>query len=279
MTSTQPRKKTLDRVLSQSGAGSRTEARRWIGEGRVAVNGSVVRSPDAWVEPGRDRVSLDGAPLEAAEPVYVLLYKPKGYVTTRRDPEGRPTVYDLIRDVSQFVGTAGRLDLDSSGLLLLTNDHALADRVTSPEHHVEKEYLVKASTLLTDEQLDRLRRGVDLDDGPTRPAAVVRERDSEKYTFFRITITEGRNRQVRRMVEAIGSRVLKLVRVRLGSLGLEGLEPGKWRHLTAREVEQLGGSPKKGKENAGQKSKGKLLVSKRDRAVLGGRGGRARVRD
>lgn len=226
-------------MISQSGAGSRTDARQWIAAGRVAVNGAIVRTPDHWVDPARDRLTLDGRALEREERIYVALYKPRGYVTTYKDPDGRPTVYDLLTGVKQFVGTVGRLDLDTSGLLLLTNDHGLADRLTSPEHHVEKEYLVKAAHLLTDEQLDQLRKGVTLDDGPTRPALVKRLRDSGKYTHFEITLTEGRNRQVRRMVEAIGSKVLKLVRVRVGTLTLQGLEIGHYRLLSANEVRSL----------------------------------------
>jgi len=193
------RKKTLDRVISQAGAGSRTEARKWIGAGRVAVDGKKIQTPDAWVDPQHQRVTLDGKPLRAAKKTYLLLYKPKGYVTTYKDPDGRPTVYDLLKDIPEKVFSAGRLDLDSSGLLIFTNDGEFADRITSPGSHVPKTYLVKASTLFTDDQLDQLRRGVTLADGPTRPAQVERIRDSGRYTFFEITITEGRNRQVRRM--------------------------------------------------------------------------------
>ncbi len=242
-------KKTLDRVISQAGVGSRVEASRWIAAGRVAVNGEVIRTPEHWVDPVRDRVTLDSKPVVRQERVYVLLYKPKGYVSTYKDPDGRPTVYDLVREVGQFVGTVGRLDLDTSGLLLLTNDHSLADRITDPGSHVEKEYLVKASHLLTDEQLEQLRGGVTLDDGPTRPARVERVRDSGKYTHFSIVLTEGRNRQVRRMVEAIGSHVLKLVRTRIGPLKLEGLTIGDYRELTPAEVRQMkgeGGAAKPG---------------------------------
>ena len=150
--------------------GSRTEARKFIAGGRVRVNGKVIRDPDHWIDLGRDRISFDGKPLEAAPRLYILLYKPKGYLTTRKDPEGRPTVYDLIRDVPHWVTPVGRLDLDTSGLLLLTNDTDFADRIMSPGFKVPKTYLVKASTLLSDPQLQQLRQGVELSDGPT-PAA------------------------------------------------------------------------------------------------------------
>jgi pseudouridine synthase len=231
--------KTLDRVLSKAGVGSRVEAARWVRAGRVQVNGRVMRDPEHWVDMERDRVRLDGRPLQAPERIYLLLYKPAGYLTTYRDPQNRPTVYDLIADVGTFVSPVGRLDLDTSGLLLMTNDNQFAERVTNPESHVPKTYLVKASGLLTDEQLQQLRDGMVLADGPTRPARVARVRDSARYTHFEITITEGRNRQVRRMVEALGLQVLKLVRVRIGNIRIGTLPIGKWRMLSRPEVRSL----------------------------------------
>jgi len=233
------RKKTLDRVISQAGVGSRKEARQWIGAGRVAVDGKKIQTPDEWVDPERQLVTLDGKPLRAAKKIYLLLYKPEGYVTTYKDPDGRPTVYDLLKDFPEKVFSAGRLDLDSTGLLIFTNDGEFADRITSPESHVPKTYLVKASLLLTDDQLDQLRRGVALADGPTRPAKVNRIRDSGRFTFFEITITEGRNRQVRRMVETLGAKVLKLVRTEIGSIRIGELQIGKYRPLTEREIREL----------------------------------------
>ena len=231
--------KTLERVISKAGLGSRTDARQWIGAGRVRVNGKLIQTPDHWVDLERDQVTLDGKPVRAEEKIYVLLYKPKGYITTYKDPDGRPTVYDLIQDVKQFVGTVGRLDLDSTGLLLLSNDTRFAERVMSPEHKIPKTYLVKASTLLTDEQLDRLRKGVELSDGLTQPALVKRVRDSDKYSFIEIAIHEGRNRQVRRMLEAVDSKVLKLVRTAIGPLRIGDLGIGKYRLLTADEVQMV----------------------------------------
>jgi len=208
--------KTLERVLSKAGLGSRTDARKWIGAGRVKVNGRLVQNADQWVDLERDKVTLDDKPVRPGKKVYLLLYKPKGYITTYKDPEGRPTVYDLIRDAGQWLGTVGRLDRDSSGLLLLSNDNRFAEQVTNPEYKIPKTYLVKASTRLSDEQMDQLRRGVVLSDGPTQRAVVKRVRDGAKYSFLEITICEGRNRQVRRMIEAIGSKVLKLVRTEIG---------------------------------------------------------------
>ena len=231
--------KTLERVLSKAGVGSRVDARSWIHAGRVKVNGRITRNPDQWIDMKRDRVLFDGKPLVDRERIYLLLYKPTGYLTTYKDPEGRPTVYDLTADAGTFLSPVGRLDLDTSGLLLMTNDNQFAERVTNPNSHVPKTYLVKASAVLTDTQLQKLRDGIELADGPTRPALVTRLRDSGKYTHFEITLTEGRNRQVRRMVEALEAKVLKLVRVRIGHIAIGRLPIGKWRLLTAAEVASL----------------------------------------
>ena len=231
--------KTLDRVLSKAGLGSRTDARKWIGAGRVKVNGRLIQTPDHWVDLERDAVTLDGRPIRAGEKIYLLLYKPKGYITTYKDPAGRPTVYDLIQDAGQWVAPVGRLDQDSSGLLLMTNDTRFAERVTNPEYKISKTYLVKASPLLNDDQLDQLRQGVILTDGPTQPAAVKRIRDSARCSFVEITIREGRNRQVRRMIEAVGSKVLKLVRTDIGGVKIGGLAIAKYRELTPAEVQAL----------------------------------------
>ena len=205
----------------------------------MAVDGKKIQTPDAWVDPEHQKVTLDGRPMRSTRKIYLLLYKPKGYVTTYKDPDNRPTVYELLKDVPDKVFSAGRLDLDSSGLLIFTNDGVFADRITSPESHVAKTYLVKSSLLLSDEQLDQLRRGVMLSDGPTRPAEVKRIRNSERYTFFEITLTEGRNRQVRRMVETLGAKVLKLVRTKFGKIEIGDLQIGNYRMLTDREIRDL----------------------------------------
>ncbi len=232
-------KKTLERVLSKAGIGSRTQARSWIHAGRVTVNGRVTENPDLWVDFARDRVLFDGMPLRARERHYILLYKPTGYITTFKDPEGRPTVYDLLQDVDGFVAPVGRLDLDTSGLLIFTNDTRLSEHLTNPDRGVAKTYLVKCSSILSDEALEQLRNGVELSDGPTRPAAVRRARDSGRYSHIEITIHEGRNRQVRRMIEAVGSKVLKLVRIRIGPIGIGDLKIGQWRELTADDLKLL----------------------------------------
>jgi len=233
--------KTLERAFSKAGAGSRTDARKWIANGKVRVNGKLIQNPDHWVDLDKDKITLDGKPLKAATKRYVLLYKPKGYLTTYRDPEGRPTVYALLGDVGKWLHPVGRLDLDTSGLLILTNDNDFAERVTNPDHKVPKTYQIKASTLLSEEQIGRLRAGVELSDGMTRAAKVERLRDGPKHTFLEMTITEGRNRQVRRMLEAVDSKVSKLVRTSIGPVRIGELPIGKWRELSAEEVQVLRG--------------------------------------
>ena len=236
--------KTLDRILSKAGIASRTNAREWIEAGRLKVNGRIVRDPEHWVKIGRDSILLDGKPLEPEQKIYILLYKPKGVITTYSDPDGRPTVYGLLHDLNQWVFPVGRLDQDTSGLLLLTNDSNFAEHITNPDYKVPKTYLVKASRLLTDEELQELRDGVELNDGPTRPATVNRIRDGANKTFFEITISEGRNRQVRRMVETLEAKTLKLVRVAIGPLRIGDLTISHYRRLRPEELKALWGAGK-----------------------------------
>ncbi len=262
--------KTLERVLSKAGLGSRTDARQWIGAGRVQVNGKLIRTPDHWVDLERDKVTLDNRLVKESEKIYLVLYKPTGYITTFKDPDGRPTVYDLIRPVmaaGRWVVPVGRLDLDTSGLLLLSSDTRFAERITNPDYKIPKTYLVKASTLLSDQQVQQLRDGVILSDGPTQPAQVVRVRDSAKYSFIEITIHEGRNRQVRRMLETVGSKVLKLVRIQIGGVRIGDLPIGHYRELTPAEVALL--AQDFGRGNAGRepaKGLGKGTVNRKQRA-------------
>jgi 23S rRNA pseudouridine2605 synthase len=226
-------------VLSKAGLGSRTQARSWIHAGRVQVNGRVVENPDTWIDFNQDKILFDNKPLQSKSKLYILLYKPTGYITTFKDPAGRPTVYDLIQDIDTFVSPVGRLDLDTSGLLILTNDTQFAERLTNPDHKVPKTYLVKCADLIPDESIERLRKGVELSDGTTRPAEVKRVRDSGKYTHLEIRISEGRNRQVRRMIEAIGSKVLKLVRTAIGPIRIGDLKIGDHRELSPAELRAI----------------------------------------
>ena len=203
------------------------------------MNGKRIQTPDHWVDLDRDRVTLDGKLIEIRDRVYLLLYKPAGYLTTYKDPEHRPTVYHLLPGIDQFVFPVGRLDLDTSGLLIMTNDAQFAERIMNPDFKVTKTYAVKCSTPISDEQIERLRNGVELKDGPTRPAIVGRIGDS--VSKLEITITEGRNRQVRRMIEAVESKVLKLERSAIGSVGIGDLAPGAFRNLTLAERQALTG--------------------------------------
>jgi 23S rRNA pseudouridine2605 synthase len=231
---------TLDRVLSRFGIASRTVSRDAIREGRLTVNGRTVRDPDVWVSPDRDEFQLDGRRLKPARKRYLLFYKPKGVITSHGDPAGRKTIYAYLGDDEQWVAPVGRLDKDSSGLLLLTNDTAFASFVSTPESEVPKAYLVKTNALLSDEVIARLRAGVEMKRGDiSRPLSVRRREDRGKYTWLDIVLTEGKNREVRRMVEAVGFAVLKLVRTRIGPLTLEGLQVGEWRNLSAGELASL----------------------------------------
>ena len=231
---------TLDRVLSRLGWASRTAAREAIRAGRLKVNGRVVRDPECWVQPEHDVVQLDGQRLKPARKIYLLFYKPKGVITSHGDPSARKTVYDFLRSLGEegkWVAPVGRLDKDTSGLLLLTNDTEFADFITSPESCVPKSYLVKASGTMSDEIIARLRVGVEMKRGDfARPLSIRRLEDRGKYTWLEVVLTEGKNRGVRRMIEAVGFKVLKLVRTRIGALTLEGLEVGKWRELTRADV-------------------------------------------
>lgn len=199
----------------------------------------MVENPDQWIDFDRDKILFDEKPLRKQEHVYLVLYKPSGYITTFKDPEGRKTVYDLISGVDTFVSPVGRLDLDTSGLLILTNDTQFAERLTNPDFKIPKTYLVKCAGPLSDEALEQLRHGIELSDGPTRPAEVKRMRDSGKYSHIEIRISEGRNRQVRRMIEAVGSKVVKLVRTAIGTIHIGDLKIGEWRMLTAPEFKAL----------------------------------------
>ncbi len=234
---------SLERALSKFGVCSRKEASRVIEAGRVRVDGQVVVWPLRRIDPKRQRVTVDGRRVgDDAERIVLLLHKPKGLITTRTDPGGRPTVYSLLGDVGRWVFPVGRLDRDTSGLLVLTNDHRLGQRLTDPEHHVPKTYHVRVAGVPSAEALRVLREGAPLGRGETSRPARVRSLGSRRDgTWLEIVLTEGRNRQVRRMCAAVGHDVLDLVRVRVGRLGLGDLPPGRWRRLEAQEVRLLEG--------------------------------------
>ena len=224
----------LQKVLARVGIGSRRVCEDLIGEGRVLVDGEMAVLGRR-VDPETALIEVDGAPVGVRpDLVHYVLNKPAGVVTTADDPQGRPTVVGLVPDEPR-VFPVGRLDVDTEGLLLLTNDGELAHRLTHPSYGVEKEYVAEVEGLPTRAVLRRLREGVELDDGPTAPARATLVDPS----VVRLTIHEGRNRQVRRMCEAVGHSVVRLVRTRIGPLADRSLAPGAWRELTGDEVRSL----------------------------------------
>ncbi|MEI6129911.1 MAG: pseudouridine synthase [Planctomycetota bacterium] len=234
-----PSNKTIDRLLSRAGVCSREQARTAIAEGRVQVNGKVLRDPNAWVDLVTDKVLFDGEPLRTRKRSVWMLHKPVGYVTTRHDERGRPTVCELMPNNLDWLAPVGRLDLETSGLLLFTNDGDLARAILEPASKLPKTYEALCSGQLHDAQIAALRNGVELDDGKTLPAhAEVISR--EQYSCrIRLIIHEGRNRQVRRMIRAVRSGVMELHRSRIGPLALGDLPSGEARALSADELTVL----------------------------------------
>jgi 23S rRNA pseudouridine2605 synthase len=231
----------VQKIIAAAGLMSRRQAEALIAAGRVLVNDQVI-TLGTRADAERDRIIVDGRLLPSLESkTYLLLNKPTGYVTTLRDPQGRRVVADLVRDLPVRVFPVGRLDASTEGLLLLTNDGELAQRLAHPRHKVEKIYLVKVRGLLDEKARHRLQEGVLLDDGPTQPCSVDRIRRTGSNTWFELTLREGRNRQVRRMCAAVGYPVVRLKRIRLGFLELGNLAPGAYRHLSRAEVARLKG--------------------------------------
>lgn len=232
-------KERLQKLMAAAGLASRREAEKWIAAGRVSVNGRIASLGDS-ADPEQDHVEVDGRPLGGGgRKFYLLLNKPVGYVSSRSDPEGRPVVIDLVSEIPARLYPVGRLDLNTEGLLLLTNDGALAHRLAHPRHQVEKTYLVRVRGTLSREARERLAGGVLLEDGMTAPARLDKVRSAGTHSWFELTIREGRNRQVRRMCEAIGFQVSRLKRIRIAFLELDELPSGKFRHLTPQEVARL----------------------------------------
>ncbi|MHC4948384.1 MAG: pseudouridine synthase [Planctomycetota bacterium] len=250
----------LQKVLAMAGVGSRRACEELIVEGEVEVNGRRVTSLPAWVDPDRDEIRVHGRPVRLRAPrEYILLFKPRGVVCTSSDPQGRRRAIDLVETASKTrLYTVGRLDLDSSGLLLLTNDGELAHRLTHPRFGVHKEYDVTVRGMLDDRAVSRLERGLFLtrregrDAGRTARSRVRVVRRDRDRTHLRLELHEGRNRQIRRMMARIGHPVKKLRRVRLGPLRLAGLRPGQWRHLQPRELTMLRKACRGPRQSAGR---------------------------
>ena len=229
----------LQKVLAHAGIASRRRAEELITAGRVTVNGEVVKELGVKVNPRRDVVHVDGRQVGKPEQhVYFLLHKPRGVLSAAGDARGRRTVVDLVPSGARLY-PVGRLDLESEGLILLTNDGELAYRLAHPRYEHEKEYRVLVEGRPAPEALDRLRKGVGMEGGWTLPAQVQVEREADSNTWLRIVLKEGRKRQIRRMVEAVGYRVLRLIRVRIGPLHLSDLKPGASRPLTAGELRAI----------------------------------------
>jgi pseudouridine synthase len=232
----------LQKIISQAGIASRRAGEKLIAEGRVTVNGHTVLEMGTRADPSRDDIRVDGRRIKPPERHrYILLYKPAGYMTTRSDPQRRRTVIDLLRGVKEYVYPVGRLDYDTEGLLLLTNDGDLAAKLTHPRHEVDRTYDARVAGMPDDEAVERLRRGIPLDGRRTMPADVllINKGRRDEDGVLLVTIREGRNRQVRRMLEAVGHPVRSLKRIRFGPISDRRLKPGDWRELTVDEVEKL----------------------------------------
>ncbi|MHB1170060.1 MAG: pseudouridine synthase [Longimicrobiales bacterium] len=229
----------LQKFLSQAGVASRRAAEQLMQSGRVKVNGRAATEPGIKVDPARDVVEVDGRRVRPAKPVWIALNKPRGYVTTRSDPQGRSTVYELLPAEYRRLFHVGRLDYDSEGLLLLTNEGDTAERLQHPRYEVDRVYDVEVDAPLTDTSRRALLAGVMLEDGRARARALRRLRGSADRERWAVTMREGRKREVRRMFDAVGSPVRRLRRVRYGPIELGTLRPGAWRILSPAEVRTL----------------------------------------
>jgi pseudouridine synthase len=230
----------IQKILAKAGIASRREAERMVLEGRVMVNGKVIDALGLKADALKDAIKVDGKLLTGFEPkMTFLLNKPRGYLATVKDPKGRPTVMDLLKHLKWRVYPVGRLDLDAEGLLLLTNDGGLANRLAHPRFSIPRTYLVKVGGVPEEKELARLKRGIMLEDGRARVFSCSILRQKEKNSWLQVVVTEGRNRLVKRMFSAIGHPVLKLKRIRFGPIQLGNLPFGQFRHLTAEEIVKL----------------------------------------
>jgi pseudouridine synthase len=230
----------IQKILAKAGIASRREAERMVIEGRVMVNGKIIDTLGFKADPLKDHIKVDGKRLARFEPkVTLLLNKPRGYLSTAKDPQDRPTVMDLLKKVEWRIYPVGRLDFDAEGLLLLTNDGDLTHILSHPRFSIPRTYLVKVGGVPDEKKLTRLKKGVTLEDGKARVVSSYILRQGEKNSWVRVVVTEGRNRLVKRMFAAIGHPVLKLKRVEFGPIQLGNLPIGQFRYLTPAEVENL----------------------------------------
>ena len=229
----------LQKILARAGISSRRRAEEYIRQGRIAVNGQVVTELGAKADPATDRITFDGKPIAAEEKIYILLNKPTGYVTTLSDPQGRPKVTDLLTDIPQRVFPVGRLDYDTEGALLLTNDGALGNCIIHPSYEVNKTYVATVAGRPDDEKIRQLERGIILDGQKTWPAQIRILAEKKNETTVELIIHEGKKRQVRRMLAAIGHPVKTLKRTAYGGLKLGNLPSGSYRVLTLKELKKI----------------------------------------
>lgn len=230
----------LQKYLAHAGIGSRRSCEELIVQGKVKVNGQVITTLGTKIDPHKDIVQINGKRVQKKDKkVYILLNKPAGYVTTSKDPQGRPTVLDLIKERDTRIYPVGRLDFETEGLLLLTNDGELAYRLTHPKYRVKKVYHVLVKGVPKEKSLQQLRKGILLEDGMTQPAEVKVLKSENNSTLLELTIHEGKKRQVRRMCEAINHPVINLKRIKIGFLTLGSLPKGKYRELSVHEIRQL----------------------------------------
>ncbi|MGB9628624.1 MAG: pseudouridine synthase [Thermodesulfobacteriota bacterium] len=242
----------IQKVLARAGIASRRKAERLVIEGRVTVNGQVVRQLGFKVDPSKDHIKVDGKRILGFEPkITLLINKPRGYLSTVEDPKGRPTIMDLLKRVKWRVYPVGRLDFDSEGLLLLSNDGDLVHRLSHPRFEVPRTYQVKVRGVPEEKELEKLKRGIHLEDGKAKIQSYHLLLSREKNSWLEVVVTEGRNRLVKRIFSAIGHPVLKLKRVAFGPIRLGDLPIGQFRYLTHKEVERLRSLWSKG-EDQGQ---------------------------
>ncbi len=230
----------LQKILSEAGIASRREAEKIIISGRIQVNGQVVTELGSKADPDKDRITVDGKPIKIpSKKVYYLFNKPVHVMVTRHDPQDRPTIYDYLKEIKERVNPVGRLDFDSEGLILLTNDGDLLARLTHPRHEVPKTYQARITGHLSPEKLEKIRKGMRLEDYTTQPCEIREFKKNPNNSWVEIVLREGKNRQVRNMIEAVGHQVLRLARVAIGPLKLGELGRGRWRSLTKAEIESL----------------------------------------
>ncbi|MBQ3023511.1 MAG: rRNA pseudouridine synthase [Clostridia bacterium] len=235
----------LQKFIAECGIASRRNAEKMIESGRVRVNGELVDYMGCIIDPECDTVEVDGRVIKTeSKKYYIMLHKPKNHVTTVSDDLGRPTVMHLVQDINARIYPVGRLDFDTSGLLIMTNDGNFANILTHPKHVVNKTYIARVDRPLSEDEIEKLQKGIDLDGVKTAPAKVENIKRPQKGYEVKITIHEGRNRQVRRMLDAVGANVMSLKRISVGSLTLGNLPEGKWRRLSDAEINKLRGKSK-----------------------------------